>query len=175
MKTIKPPRILKIEHRELDGLPGLHERACRYAEKRFAKKGGLEPIWIVASPRGTIFLETPFEDTVAKNVAAFFIRKALKHTEAYGYSFISEAWVAAVSADEPELVAFANAHGVMALPPDKREDVLMITSHARGGGHMGSRWLINSKGKRPFLGPRADEHMELSGGRLWNLFEEAKP
>jgi hypothetical protein len=167
------PRVLKIERREPDGLSGLHERACRYAEKRFAKKGGLEPIWVLALPGSTLFLETPFDDTRAKNIAAFFMRKTLRRVGASGYSFISEAWMAAIKADEPELVAFANEHGVAALPPDKREEVLMINSHDRDGAVMASRWLINSKGKKPFLGPRVDEEMAISSGRLWNLFAEA--
>ena len=153
----------------------LHNMACKSAEKAFAEEGGLEPFWLIASGTRVLMVGTPWEGTPEKRVSQNFVRLLLEVVGAQAYSFVSETWTAMVTKAELAFRAkmdWIDEHGVLALPPDQREEILMVTSAGRDKGdqHL-SRYVINSGGKKPWLGIRTDEADMGGEGPLFNLFQ----
>lgn len=161
----------------------VHDLACRYVEERYALKGGIAATWVIASGANVAFIETEFEDDgPSKDLAAYVMRNVLARYKCQAYSFISEVWQASFKNDEERKMWMKHAEyrGVSSLPPEMRDDVAMVLSHDRSGGHMLAKYLVTlrepGKGLN-FLGPRMDESAEFRGfaGRMSNLFEAEKP
>lgn len=161
----------------------LHEIACAYAEEQFKLKGGCDATWLVAAGAQVAWIETPFEGVRDKQATTAMIRAMLAATGAQAYSYATEAFVAAVQGMPPgevkKWLAYANEHGVSALPARMREDVLMVFTHDRGGGVSITRYLVTMRrGKGPnFLGPRVDETDDPTqfAGPMFNLFVPERP
>jgi len=174
------PRIFKTENLApvRPGRKTLHEMACAFAEEQFKLKGRAPFMWLMATGSNVAWIETNWSDDHEKRASTYLIRDMLQHMHAQAYSFITEAWVGAFtsekfSADEVKhWTEFSEKHGVSALPPHMRDDVLMIFSYDRDGPANVTRYLVNIRERGPnYLGVRVDEEQDLMwSGRMGNLF-----
>lgn len=177
------PHLLKTETLApvIPDRAALHEMACGWAEQQFKLKGEAPAMWLVANGSTVVWIDTPWEDNVEKQASTLLIRMMLEKSKAQAYSFVTEVFVGAFGnlSDEENMrwLAFANKHGVSALPEHLREDGLMIMSHDRDGGLSVSKYLVTLRhGKGPnFLGPRQDETPDGGfAGPMFNLFAPEK-
>jgi hypothetical protein len=157
----------------------LHNVACAFGEEQFKLKGCAPFMWLVAVGSQVAWIETPWEDEREKIMATYAMRDILTVTGAQAYSQMVEAWVCAIDNRMPEAerkywTDFTEKHGVRSLPPEMRDDVLIVLSFDCKGGVSTSRYLVNIRPRGPnYLGPRMDEPESGTlewGGRMGNLF-----
>jgi hypothetical protein len=167
----------------------LHEMACEITEKMFVEHGEMPPLWVIATGTRILTLSTPWDGQAEKIASQQLVRCLLEALGAQAYAFACEVWTAMVrkkgDSAEAEVIykakmAWIDEHGVAALPPEEREEIVYVTSQGREKGVTRlSRYLINAKRRRktPWLGPRIDEDMEggHTEGRMFDLFRQSPP
>jgi len=141
----------------------LHELAIVWVEEQFSRKGTIpNMMWLFAAGPFVMWLEIDWEDNRAGYLYA--MSQLMKRIEAHAYTIISEAWSASTDNLPPDevqaLIDFAEKHGVQALPPHMRDDMLMVTTYDKGGSRLFTRYLVTMRLPGfglSFLGPRQDE------------------
>lgn len=159
----------------------LHDLACESGEKAFRDGIDVPPTWFIATGTRIVVIATPWDDTREKRAAQRLIRILLEVVGAQAYAFISETWTAMVTDPDPAKAKakmdWINEHGVVALSRDEREEILLVASSGRKAQDCAmSRYVINSGGKKPWLGIRVDE--EEAGehtGPMFGLFQQPMP
>ena len=172
---LQPPIVKKIDHLGPLAIPlhGLHALTLSYGEENFAQRGECPPTFVISVGTDVLWLEARWSSWQEREIYFAAMRTLIRGLKARSYSFISEVWVVAAKseeeADQLSLVSFAE------LPENKRDEMLLIDSWDRSGGHLDSKYLINSKRRSglPFLGPRIDgdfQDADSFTGRAVNLF-----
>lgn len=161
----------------------LHDHATRIAEAEFAKAvAGRTPpfqcpfLWLVKTQRLLLTIETPWADDDEKIRSMQMMRTYMQMANATAYSFMHEAWMAVFT---PPNVPKEMPYSVRALPPDQREDVLLVWTFDRSDKHMQTRWGVRRAGT-PRAALLARDDVESSGydhfeGRMFNLLKPPKP
>lgn len=148
----------------------LIEQAIGFARHELVGKpdATLLPSWLILGAKRTTIVGTPFSDEFSKEFAAYTIRKMLKEEKATSYSFISEAWMAHESLDNP--IGLAPRDRM-----DRKEIVMVNAFNLKGEGKhrvfetiRGADGVIVELKAMPEVG-EADRF----GGRFFNLFDEA--
>jgi hypothetical protein len=157
----------------------LHEMAVEYALERHRQSGSLDPTWVMSDGHNVTFMETPFDSPRHKQGVAFVLATEFFPTIGVKvYSFVSEAWVWAgkhTDEDHETEKAFINEHGVGALPKERRDEVIVITTNDRSDHTMFTRFLLTPRRRGPALvGPRVDEEIEDMEGNFINLLKKGK-
>jgi hypothetical protein len=150
----------------------LHEMAIDFAVTRFALKGEVPFLWLIARYSQVAWIETPWDSEQEKYRHVAMIADILRHSNAHAYAQISEAWVTRVTVEEE---AAAKAAGKRIVPRDmpanRRDDVLFVNSCDRSGDFGFTRFLVTARpGKLNLLGPRVDENWDTLDGTMTNLF-----
>lgn len=179
------PIIQKFEHLDHDVTrEELHEKAIAFTEEQFARKGSVPFMWALVQGSHVAWVETPWEDEREKVAATRTIHQMMFGLGATAYSFISEIWTCSFSIEQhgekefKRLNDFATKHGVCALPPNLRDDAVMITTFDRSPEYNFSQFLVTMRPPNRglnFLGPRVDKPEGKDGqmsGRMWNLLRQ---
>lgn len=179
------PHLLKMDTRAAPvEREALHLLVCAFVEAEFKRKAGdLDPLFVVATGAQIVWLQAGWEDDREKRVTINAVRLTLAGTDAHAYSLVTQAFVASFDSRMSETerkhwLNFCRLHGVSALPPQLRDDIVMVMSHDRDGGIDVSRYLVTVRERGPnLLGPRIDEDQKLTGmaGQMFDLFHPAKP
>jgi hypothetical protein len=166
------PNFVKVEEFKTDNLISLHEVAVLYAEKKFKQKGGILPTWIISILGRAVWIETEWENNWDKDKVIYAISKLLNEFNCSTYSWISESWYAVLTEDKKDLQEIVDKHGVKALPPEYRDDIMAIHTHSRDGKFLTTRFKVTIRKRGPnFLGPRIDEDFKAPmQGRMSSLF-----
>jgi hypothetical protein len=135
----------RLPETKLADLDALHEYAVRASEKKFAKYGKCDPLWFMRSPLGLTVVRTRWENETEKYMLVNVVRMMMGVIETQAYSFVSEAWAATGTADEPDL------HGPVRDHPN-REDVLFVQSFDKASAWRTTRYGVRYSDKRPGFG-----------------------
>lgn len=148
-------------------LQDLHEKMIAFAESHFERKGGVPFLWMVYDGSHLMWVKTLWEDDREKELSANFMRKLIAVSNAKSYSFLTEAWMTVLAKGEKKTCA------VKDMPAHRRDDVMTVTTHARDGNFLYTKYLVTLSQPKNFLGPRQDNPMadaQQHGGQMWNLF-----
>lgn len=159
----------------------LHELMVVYAEDIFARKGEIDPTWLIACGPHVAYVKTPFEGPQSKHLVSIIMQEAMKEMKCHAYSFISEVWMTALhtpdinSEEFKARAAKIDAEGVRALPKAERDDCLFLVTYDLTGGFRCTRWIVTIRHQNRglnFLGPRIDENTGHLSGKFVNLLRE---
>lgn len=176
------PKIVKTIHIEKPltvDRQVLHEMAVEYATETHREQGGVEPTWVVSDGQNISYIETPFENWQHKaHVRMIMATEVFPRLGVKLYSFVSEAYVwAGKITDEnfEEEQKFVEEHGVSALPADRKDEVLIVTTNDKSDQTRFTRFLLTPRKKGPSLvGPRQDEGDMKMEGNLMELLRNAE-
>lgn len=168
-----------LKQGEFATLDMLHEHAVKIAEEEFEKavRGPRQPyqcpfLWLVKTPKVLLTIETPWRDDDEKIRSMDMMRTYMAMAQATAYSFMHEAWMSVLQDPNKPM-----PHSVRELPPDQREDVLIVWTYDRSEHVRQTRWAVRRAGTpRATLLARDDEYRDgLVGGRLGNLLKSPRP
>lgn len=125
----------------------MHEMAVARAVTEFEIGHRREPyitpfLWLIRYPNDLVVIETPWSNDAEKVNSLTAMRMMMQCTGATAYSFIHESWMAAFTTPEDK-EKYKDLYSVRSLPPDKREDVLLILSYDRSGQYLYTRFGMN--------------------------------
>lgn len=122
----------------------------------------LMPTWLIQETGRTVIVGTPWQDDIQKDYYVAILREMLKKLDVVSYSFMSEAWQAHETCNNPSRL----------MPRDRpdRVEVVIINAFDRKGGKM--RTYQTKRGPdgavaELTLEGEAYDHLE---GRMHNLF-----
>lgn len=147
----------------------LHEMTVGMALGNFdGSEGGIIPTFTLLDGKGVSIVCSPWSNEEEKNVTFEFVAKMLAENDCKAYSLAHELYMARHEPGTRPVMPSRRA-------PSERDEVLMISTYARGGECLITRFLITParQGHEAKLGPRVDEPEEETrhyAGRLFNLF-----
>jgi hypothetical protein len=174
------PKLVHAFGAKNTSLANLHGMACTVAETTFKEFGSVPATFLVATGESVLIFTAPWNDAKEKKAATFFMVVVLQSLDAHAYAFVSETWTAMLKRGDDESAEDFHKRGEAAcemgideLPPEMVDETLMIATQTRRNDRMLSRFLLNTKSKTPFLGPRVDEPYTESSvdGRLLRLLD----
>lgn len=136
-----------------------------------AKDGEVLPTWAILTENGqVVIVATPFTDgEESKEMVADLMRKFMRQIKAIRYTFLSEAWAAAVTAEEWEAGDRR--------PPSERDtriEIVLVACSDRDGASLKTYEIQRDEtGVVTALKPiRPEEPMNNLEGRFANLLED---
>lgn len=159
---------------------GIHAEASKLGINSVTSRAETQPTWLLIGPPtddeefvGTLTVITgEFSHQASKDLCAAAMRGIVQKFGIVRYSFISEIWATKIKPDDK------NPTMPSKLPPDQRDDMLMVMSSDRDTNRTKvSKWLIMGTGKKRTLGPEQYEEFDSNDlqGRMMDLFHEEQP
>jgi hypothetical protein len=147
----------------MDLVRGMIDRLSKMAEEKFAKYGGIAPLWFALASNGDTFIIPKMGPD--KDLQAQFVRYIFREKDVIAYVFMDEAWVVEATMDTQEAVTKMSATVGLEHHPDRRE-VVVIHAEDETSNLSFHRDIIRPAGGRVFLGPLIDDHFSHSEGRF---------
>src|SRR5688572_25376702 len=141
------PYVFKNENIPLVDFNILHEAACRHVEELFARKGEVNPTWILATGSTVLWIETPWEDDQEKAYTIQKMKLIMSIMKVHCYCSISEAWIFdSESIPEGEERDFwlnhARKNGLVGIPEKYKDDIVGILAFDKEGSFAHSRYKV---------------------------------
>lgn len=152
----------------INTLAELIDLGWKMEAESFGEEAGLAHFIIQAEDGSLSVIATDMGDDKQKQILRLFVANQLRQTNAKRYVLVSEAWVATMAKDDPDMGQIAPSEH-----PRRTEQLFALGVERGGGNHFRFAKIVRNDAGKRVLDEVHDNTTDSQGGSMAELFQLA--